>query len=144
MLRRPRGGRLDRFNLDRSGSTPGGPGAGRNQGEVEALIGLEGEHLRIYSNGIDNVKWITPSLPPKDQALTWYMVVVDAPKGTEPVGLDMKYMGKGQAWLNGKAIGRFWPRKSSINDKCSSSCNYKGKFFPDKCRTGCGEPTQRW
>ncbi|KAH0470471.1 hypothetical protein IEQ34_000194 [Dendrobium chrysotoxum] len=107
-------------------------------------IGLEGEHLRIYSDGIDNVKWITPSLPPKDQALTWYMVVVDAPKGTEPVGLDMKYMGKGQAWLNGKAIGRYWPRKSSINDKCSSSCNYKGKFFPDKCRTGCGEPTQRW
>ncbi|KAL0928743.1 hypothetical protein M5K25_000662 [Dendrobium thyrsiflorum] len=107
-------------------------------------IGLEGEHLRIYSNGFDNVKWITPSLPPKDQALTWYMVVVDAPKGTEPVGLDMKYMGKGQAWLNGKAIGRYWPRKSSINDKCSSSCNYRGKFFPDKCRTGCGEPTQRW
>ncbi|XP_020572692.1 beta-galactosidase 3 isoform X2 [Phalaenopsis equestris] len=107
-------------------------------------IGLEGEHLKIYSNGIDNVKWITPSLLPKDQALTWYKVNMDAPKGTEPVGLDMKYMGKGQAWLNGFAIGRYWSRKSSLNDKCSSSCNYKGKFFPDKCRTGCGEPTQRW
>ncbi|KAK8928290.1 Beta-galactosidase 3 [Platanthera zijinensis] len=107
-------------------------------------IGLEGEHLGIFGDGINNVKWISPSFPPKDQPLTWYKVVVDAPKGTDPVGLDMTSMGKGQAWLNGKAIGRYWPRKSSINDKCSSSCNYKGKFFPDKCRTGCGEPTQRW
>ncbi|KAK9950238.1 hypothetical protein M0R45_005739 [Rubus argutus] len=27
---------------------------------------------------------------------------------------------------------------------CVQECNYRGKFDPDKCNTGCGEPTQRW
>ncbi|ONK73107.1 uncharacterized protein A4U43_C04F27330 [Asparagus officinalis] len=108
-------------------------------------IGLEGEHKEIYTeDGMKNVKWLQNSEPPKNQPLTWYKAVVDPPKGDEPVGLDMKYMGKGQAWLNGKPVGRYWPRTSSIHGNCSSVCKYRGKFFPDKCLTGCGEPTQRW
>ncbi|PKA64758.1 Beta-galactosidase 3 [Apostasia shenzhenica] len=111
----------------------------------EYKIGLEGEHNRIYSeDGSKNVNWISTSEPPKNQPLTWYQVVLESPKGIDPVGLDMIYMGKGQAWLNGKAIGRYWPRTSSTNSNCSATCNYRGKFFPDKCRTGCGGPTQRW
>jgi len=82
--------------------------------------------------------------PCSNRVVKKFQAVVDSPKGDEPVGLDMKYMGKGQAWLNGKAIGRYWPRTSSIHDKCTAICNYRGKFFPDKCLTGCGEPTQRW
>ncbi|KAF8411750.1 hypothetical protein HHK36_004308 [Tetracentron sinense] len=70
--------------------------------------------------------------------------VVDAPPGDEPIGLDMIYMGKGLAWLNGEEIGRYWPRTSSIHDECPHECNYRGKFSPNKCSTGCGEPTQRW
>ncbi|XP_072964754.1 beta-galactosidase 3 [Typha angustifolia] len=108
-------------------------------------IGLQGEHHSIFkSDGQNDVKWTPKSEPPKNQPLTWYKVIVDPPKGIDPVGLDMQSMGKGQAWLNGNAIGRYWPITSSLYDKCTSSCNYKGKFFPDKCRTGCGEPTQRW
>ncbi|KAG9445334.1 hypothetical protein H6P81_016674 [Aristolochia fimbriata] len=108
-------------------------------------IGLEGEHLNIYnSNGLNSVSWITTSDPPKNQPLTWYKAVVDAPYGDDPIGMDMINMGKGQAWLNGEPIGRYWPRTSSINDECPASCNYRGKFFPNKCSTGCGEPTQRW
>ncbi|XP_077224015.1 beta-galactosidase 10-like [Tasmannia lanceolata] len=108
-------------------------------------IGLEGEHLNIYKpDGLNNVKWISTSNPPKNQPLTWYKAVVDPPSGGDPVGLDMIHMGKGQAWLNGEPIGRYWPRTSSINDECPSTCNYRGKFNPDKCDTGCGEPTQRW
>ncbi|EHA8587341.1 beta-galactosidase 3 [Cocos nucifera] len=107
--------------------------------------GLEGERQNIFKEvGKNDVKWIPKSDPPKNQPLTWYKVVVDPPEGNEPVGLDMQFMGKGQAWLNGKAIGRYWPRTSSVHDECAPSCNYRGKFFPDKCRTGCGEPTQRW
>lgn len=53
-------------------------------------------------------------------------------------------MGKGMAWLNGEEIGRYWPRKSSIHDACVQKCDYRGKFRPDKCLTGCGEPSQRW
>ncbi|XP_010243525.1 PREDICTED: beta-galactosidase 3 isoform X2 [Nelumbo nucifera] len=108
-------------------------------------IGLEGEHLNIYNpNGLNNVKWVSTSDPPKNQPLTWYKAIVDTPPGDDPIGLDMLSMGKGQAWLNGEPIGRYWPRASSVYDECPSECNYRGKFFPDKCDTGCGEPTQRW
>ncbi|OAY78569.1 Beta-galactosidase 3 [Ananas comosus] len=108
-------------------------------------IGLEGEYHRIFNpDSRDDIKWMPSPKPPKDQPLIWYKVNVETPKGNDPIGLDMQYMGKGQAWLNGKAIGRYWPRKSSLHDQCTASCNYRGKFSPDKCRTGCGRPTQRW
>lgn len=107
-------------------------------------IGLEGEHLGLYdANGSKNVHWRSVSEPPKNQPLTWYKAIVDAPPGVEPVALDMVHMGKGLAWLNGEQIGRYWPRKAPI-DKCVKACDYRGKFNPDKCNTGCGEPTQRW
>ncbi|KAM3750595.1 hypothetical protein ACB098_04G047600 [Castanea mollissima] len=108
-------------------------------------IGLQGEHLGLYkADGSDNVTWFSTSKPPNKQPLTWYKVVVDPPLGNEPVGLDMIHMGKGLAWLNGEEIGRYWPIKSSIHDECVEECDYRGKFLPNKCRTGCGEPTQRW
>ncbi|XP_076904052.1 beta-galactosidase 3-like isoform X2 [Bidens hawaiensis] len=107
-------------------------------------IGLEGERLRIYNaDGAKNVKWTKVSEPPKNQPLTWYKAIVDAPPGDEPIGLDMVHMGKGLAWLNGEQIGRYWPRKAPF-DKCVKTCDYRGKFNPDKCNRGCGEPTQRW
>ncbi|KAK6923727.1 D-galactoside/L-rhamnose binding SUEL lectin domain, partial [Dillenia turbinata] len=107
-------------------------------------IGLQGEHLGIYKpESLDAVSWESTSDPPKNQPLTWYKTVVDPPTGDAPIGLDMIHMGKGLAWLNGQEIGRYFPVKSSTHD-CVSECNYRGKFFPDKCRTGCGEPTQRW
>nr|XP_043627356.1 beta-galactosidase 10 [Erigeron canadensis] len=107
-------------------------------------IGLEGEHLSLYNaDALNNVKWKSVSEPPKNQPLTWYKAIVDAPPGNEPVALDMVHMGKGLAWLNGEQIGRYWPRKAPT-DKCVKACDYRGKFNPDKCNTGCGEPTQRW
>ncbi|CAN4085370.1 unnamed protein product [Withania somnifera] len=55
--------------------------------------------------------------------------VADAPPGNEPA-LDMIQMGKGMA--------------CSKYEKCVTQCDYRGKFNPDKCVTGCGEATQRW
>ncbi|KAJ4838181.1 hypothetical protein Tsubulata_032522 [Turnera subulata] len=108
-------------------------------------IGLQGEKLGIYkADGSNNVKWVATEKPPKKQPLTWYKAIVDPPAGDEPVGLDMLHMGKGLAWLNGEEIGRYWPRKSSVHEKCVDHCDYRGKFMPDKCFTGCGQPTQRW
>lgn len=131
---------------------------------------MEGEHLGIHKpEGGNSVKWISTTNPPKKQPLTWYKVrvwdggllaffcsfifisihgklqaIVDAPTGDEPIGLDMLKMGKGQAWLNGEEIGRYWLVKSSPHAECVQQCNYRGKFMPNKCYTGCGEPTQRW
>lgn len=107
-------------------------------------IGVQGEHLGLYKeDGLSNVTWVSTSEPPKNQPLTWYKAIVDPPPGDEPIGLDMIHMGKGLAWLNGEEIGRYWPRKSPTHG-CVQECNYRGKFDPDKCNTGCGEPTQRW
>lgn len=108
-------------------------------------VGLKGEHLSIYkADGLNSVNWVDTSNPPKQQPLTWYKVIVDCPSGDEPIGLDMINMGKGLAWLNGEEIGRYWPRKASVHDECVQECNYRGKFMPNKCSKGCGEPTQRW
>ncbi|XP_027126622.1 beta-galactosidase 10 isoform X1 [Coffea arabica] len=108
-------------------------------------IGLQGEHLKIYQgDGLNSSNWVSTTEPPKEQPLTWYKIVVDSPPGNEPVGLDVIHMGKGLAWLNGEEIGRYWPRKSSKHEECVLYCNYRGKFSPNKCSTGCGEPTQRW
>ncbi|KAL6524620.1 Beta-galactosidase 10 [Orobanche hederae] len=109
-------------------------------------IGLQGEHLRIYdtTGHLNSVKWVSTSEPPKQQTLTWYKAVVDSPPGQDPIGLDMVNMGKGLAWLNGNEIGRYWSRKASKDEKCVEKCDYRGKFMPGKCNTGCREPTQRW
>jgi len=32
----------------------------------------------------------------------------DAPSGTDPVALNLASMGKGEAWVNGESIGRYW------------------------------------
>ncbi|XP_059656325.1 beta-galactosidase 10 [Cornus florida] len=107
--------------------------------------GLQGEHLSIYkADGLNNVNWVSTSEPPEKQPLAWYKAVVDAPPGDEPIGLDMIHMGKGLAWLNGEEVGRYWPRKASTHEACVDKCDYRGKFSPNKCSTGCGEPTQRW
>ncbi|RLN05025.1 beta-galactosidase 3 [Panicum miliaceum] len=112
---------------------------------VGLQIGLEGEYYSLFKpDQRSNKRWIPQSEPPKNQPLTWYKVNVDVPQGDDPVGIDMQSMGKGLAWLNGNAIGRYWPRTSSTDDRCTPSCNYRGTFDPDKCRTGCGQPTQRW
>ncbi|PWZ32291.1 Beta-galactosidase 3 [Zea mays] len=81
-------------------------------------IGLEGEYYNLFKpDQTNNQRWIPQSEPPKNQPLTWYKVNVDVPQGDDPVGIDMQSMGKGLAWLNGNAIGRYWPRTSSINDR---------------------------
>ncbi|KAL9436863.1 hypothetical protein AB3S75_022834 [Citrus x aurantiifolia] len=108
-------------------------------------IGVQGEDLSIYNpDNLTNVNWTPTSEPPKNQPLTWYKAVVNEPVGDEPIGLDMLHMGKGQAWLNGEPIGRYWDKRSSIDDHCVQECDYRGTFNQQKCLTGCGEPTQRW
>ncbi|KAM0869000.1 hypothetical protein ACQ4PT_040959 [Festuca glaucescens] len=112
---------------------------------VGLKIGLEGEHYSLYKpDQGNNQRWRPQSEPPKDQPLTWYKVNIDVPEGDVPVGIDMQSMGKGLVWLNGNAIGRYFPRTSSTDDRCTPSCNYRGQFSPNKCRIGCGKPTQRW
>lgn len=122
---------------------------GLNQGNKDLTwqqwsyqVGLKGEAMNLVSpNRASSVDWTQGSLATRQQPLKWYKAYFDAPGGNEPLALDMRSMGKGQVWINGQSIGRYW--LSYAKGDCSS-CGYPGTFRPPKCQLGCGQPTQRW
>lgn len=87
--------------------------------------------------------WVQGSLVSKMQPLTWYKTTFDAPAGIAPFALDMGSMGKGQVWLNGQNLGRYWPAYKAASGKCEN-CDYAGTYNENKCRSNCGEASQRW
>lgn len=105
--------------------------------------GLIGETRNLVSpESVSSVEWSQASLIPQGQKpLTWYKAYFDAPEGDEPLGLDMRSMGKGQIWINGESIGRYW--MIHANGNCNT-CSYIGTYRYPKCEFGCGGPTQRW
>lgn len=106
-------------------------------------VGLKGEATNVVSaKGAKSVNWIRASLATgSQQPLRWHKANFDAPGGNEPLALDLQSMGKGQVWINGQSIGRYW--MAYAKGGCGS-CSYTGTFRPSKCQTGCGGPTQRW
>ncbi|XP_031374014.1 beta-galactosidase-like [Punica granatum] len=107
-------------------------------------VALNGELAQLYSpNTSSKVVWQTNEVPILSP-LTWYKARFQAPAGTDPVVLDLQGMKKGQAWVNGISIGRYWMSVEAKADGCSENCNYRGNYSPEKCLTNCGEPTQSW
>lgn len=107
-------------------------------------VGLKGESMDLHTiEGHSSVEWMKEVVVPQRQPLTWYKATFDAPAGEDPVGLDLSMMGKGQAWVNGQSIGRYWP-SYHVNGVCSDGCNYQGTFRPKKCAENCGQLSQRW
>ncbi|XP_058190728.1 beta-galactosidase 3-like [Rhododendron vialii] len=106
-------------------------------------VGLRGERMNLVSPiEVSSVGWMPESLFARSpQPLTWYKAYFNAPDAEEPLALDMGSMGKGQVWINGQNIGRYWTL--SANGNCTG-CSYSGTFRPTKCQLGCGQPTQRW
>ncbi|KAG8497589.1 hypothetical protein CXB51_008836 [Gossypium anomalum] len=106
-------------------------------------VGLKGEAMNLDSpNGISSLEWMEGSLAAQtQQPLRWHKAYFDAPEGDEPLALDMESMGKGQIWINGQSIGRYWT--AYAHGDCSG-CSYSGTFRPTKCQHGCGQPTQKW
>ncbi|XP_058723279.1 beta-galactosidase-like [Vicia villosa] len=105
--------------------------------------GLKGESLNLHTTtGSSSVKWTQGSFLSKKQPLTWYKTTFSAPAGNDPLALDMSSMGKGEIWVNGKSIGRHWPGYIARGN--CGGCSYAGTFTDKKCRTNCGQPTQKW
>ncbi|KAF7805570.1 beta-galactosidase 8-like [Senna tora] len=104
-------------------------------------IGLRGDHLGLSAGSSE--QWISgPSLP-KNQPLTWYkQSFFAAPSGSNPVAIDLTGMGKGEAWINGQSIGRFWPTLVAPNNGCTEACDYRGSYSQTKCLKNCGQPSQ--
>ncbi|KAI7730684.1 hypothetical protein M8C21_023048 [Ambrosia artemisiifolia] len=100
-------------------------------------IGLKGESLGLNTGG--SSLWVSGS--PKSQPLTWYKTNFDAPAGDNPIAIDFTGMGKGEAWVNGQSIGRYWPSYIAPTGGCSV-CSYKGPYNFTKCLKNCGKPSQ--
>ncbi|KAM7252868.1 hypothetical protein ACFE04_025486 [Oxalis oulophora] len=106
-------------------------------------VGLKGEFLELYSEEeTPKASWGDLSLDAIPSAFTWYKTYFDTPDGDEPVAVDLGSMGKGQAWVNGHHIGRYWTRVAPKNG--CGTCDYRGAYHSSKCTTNCGEPTQTW
>ncbi|OAY37993.1 beta-galactosidase 8 [Manihot esculenta] len=103
-------------------------------------IGLKGEELGLSTGS--SSQWISrPNLPTK-QPLIWYKTSFNAPAGNDPIAIDFTGMGKGEAWVNGQSIGRYWPIIASPNSGCTDSCNYRGAYNANKCLKNCAKPSQ--
>ncbi|XP_019051572.1 PREDICTED: beta-galactosidase 16 isoform X2 [Nelumbo nucifera] len=71
-------------------------------------VGLSGEKLKTYGDqGLAKIQWNNLTIS-HQQPLTWYKTTFDAPIGNDPVVLNLSSMGKGEAWVNGQSIGRYW------------------------------------
>ncbi|XP_042514195.1 beta-galactosidase 1-like [Macadamia integrifolia] len=106
-------------------------------------IGLKGEALSLHTlSGSSSVEWVEGSQMARKQPLTWYKAIFNAPAGNEPLAVDMNSMGKGQIWINGQSIGRYWPAYKA-SGTCGG-CSYAGTYTSTKCQSNCGEASQRW
>ncbi|XP_047317232.1 beta-galactosidase 8 [Impatiens glandulifera] len=104
-------------------------------------VGLKGEALNLPTG--NSSVWTSDSSLPKNQSLIWYKRSIDAPTSSDnPVAIDFTGMGKGEAWVNGQSIGRYWPTFIAPTTGCSVSCNYKGPYSSNKCLNNCGKPSQ--
>ncbi|GAA0173395.1 galactosidase [Lithospermum erythrorhizon] len=106
-------------------------------------VGLKGESMDLAFPGrFSAANWMQGSLiAQRQQPLTWHKTYFNAPDGDEPLALDMSSMGKGQVWINGHSLGRYWTAYATGN---CNGCSYSGTYRPTKCQLGCGQPTQKW
>ncbi|KAF6176086.1 hypothetical protein GIB67_000180, partial [Kingdonia uniflora] len=78
-------------------------------------VGLLGEKLQIYTTeGLNKVQWNSYGSAAR-QPLKWFKTSFASPQGNYPVVLNLGSMGKGEAWVNGQSIGRYWSSFSSPN-----------------------------
>jgi len=108
-------------------------------------VGLQGENLKIYQNSsLSKVTW--NSTYTSNRPLTWYKANFDVPADVyssgAPLALDLNSVKKGFVWVNGVNLGRYYP--TAIAGGTCGACDYRGSYNPDKCREGCGLPSQRW
>eukprot|EP01113_Clastostelium_recurvatum_P016377 TRINITY_DN1935_c0_g1_i2.p1 TRINITY_DN1935_c0_g1~~TRINITY_DN1935_c0_g1_i2.p1 ORF type:complete len:730 (-),score=170.45 TRINITY_DN1935_c0_g1_i2:65-2254(-) len=107
--------------------------------------GLKGEYLQIFSpSSNDKVSWNKNYTAGVNQPLTWFSSSFDVSGSANQLGwaLDMTGMGKGQVWVNGNHLGRYWLIQAG-QGQCAP-CVYAGGYSGGDCRTGCGEPSQRY
>ncbi|MED6124478.1 hypothetical protein PIB30_059281 [Stylosanthes scabra] len=71
-------------------------------------VGLLGEELEVYKEQNSSDTWNPLGNVTANETLVWYKSKFETPEGDEPVALDLSSMGKGEVWVNGESIGRYW------------------------------------
>ncbi|KAJ9690322.1 hypothetical protein PVL29_012796 [Vitis rotundifolia] len=106
-------------------------------------VGVEGEYIGLDKISLANSSlWIQGNRLPINRSLIWYKATFLAPEGKGPLSLDLASMGKGQAWVNGQSIGRYWPAYLAPSTGCTTNCDYRGAYDASKCLRNCGQPAQ--
>ncbi|KAJ8422382.1 hypothetical protein Cgig2_012098 [Carnegiea gigantea] len=78
-------------------------------------------------------RWRSGGDMPTNTTMTWYKTTFKAPLGTDPVVVNLSGMGKGEAWINGMSIGRYWPSFVADEDGCTTDpCDYRGEYSDRK------------
>ncbi|WOL16069.1 beta-galactosidase 7 isoform X1 [Canna indica] len=92
-------------------------------------VGLVGEKMLIYTRkGSKQARW-KHLLGYTNKPLTWYKTRFDTPQGTDPVVLNLRNMGKGEVWINGQSIGRYWVSFTTPSGQPSQSLYHIPRSF---------------
>lgn len=99
-------------------------------------ISMRGEDMSLHMvRGSSSVKWV---LLAPNRSHTWYKAILKAPPGNAPLALEIWV-----AWERvkcGQSFGSHCP--AYIAQGSCGACYYA--YTENKCRTNCGQPSQRW
>lgn len=111
--------------------------------QYKQSVGLLGEAMNLPS------KQTLGKVDNSCKLMCWYSASFKTPSA---VGKDSRLalelsssMGKGMVFVNGQMLGRYW--NVTAKDKTCQECSamsYTGSYNGDKCRTGCGSPSQQY
>ncbi|KAJ9695245.1 hypothetical protein PVL29_010635 [Vitis rotundifolia] len=114
-----------------------------SNGSADIIKDLSNNQWKIFLGRARYNQWKSDNLP-VNRSFVWYKTTFDAPPGEDPVVVDLMGLGKGEAWVNGNNLGRYWPSYIAGGEGCSPDCDYRGPYNAEKCNTNCGNPSQRW
>eukprot|EP00123_Amoebidium_parasiticum_P017278 comp23780_c0_seq2/m.41251 comp23780_c0_seq2/g.41251 ORF comp23780_c0_seq2/g.41251 comp23780_c0_seq2/m.41251 type:complete len:438 (-) comp23780_c0_seq2:142-1455(-) len=111
------------------------------QGTWNHQVGLLGESQGLFTeSGQQRVEW-NAGIP--TQPLVWMRSTFTTPFQSGSVAVNLGAFGKGQVWVNGHQLGRFWALKP-CQGPCDVTCDYRGSFNDKKCRGSCSALTQQY
>ncbi|KAI4320564.1 hypothetical protein MLD38_034032 [Melastoma candidum] len=92
-------------------------------------VGLYGETRQIFADfDSTKVQWQTFGTS-TSRRLIWYKTFFDEPPGSDPVALNLASMGKGEVWVNGQSIGRYWVSFHTSSGKPSQTWYHIPRSF---------------
>lgn len=121
---------------------------GKQLHNITHSVGLVGEAQRAF-DGISVPMLATAA---DSSHLTWHTLSFATPSSVTArshLALDLSMMGKGAVWVNGNMLGRYWNATAiaSVTQRSCYDCpsaDYVGSYNGDKCRSGCGQPSQQY